>query len=94
MKNIILITSDINENYNFAANVIDAKNHIIEYFGHKHVECDYPTPSVCVKTEVSKSDIEHIYELINDNAIHLTILLTNEKCEKRIDGDFIDLRDE
>lgn len=94
MENIILITSDIDENYNFAANVIDAKKHIMAYFGNKFAEHDPRTPSVCVKTEVCKYDIEHIHELIDNSAIHLTVFLTNEKCEKRIDGDFIDLRDE
>lgn len=93
MKNIILVTSDIIENYNFADNVIDAKKHIMAYFGNKYAEHDPQTPSVLVNTEVSKHDIEHIYELINDNAIHLTVLLTNENSEKRIDGDFIDLRE-
>lgn len=93
MKNIILITSDINENYNFTANIIDAKKHIMAYFGNKYAEHDPQVPIVLVNTEVSKSDIEHIYSLINDNAIHLTILLTNENSEKRVDGDFIDLRE-
>lgn len=93
MKNIILITSDINENYNFAANVIDAKKHIMAYFGNKYAEHDPQMPSVLVNTEVSKLDIEHIYSLINDTAIHLTIILTNENSEKRLDGDFIDLRE-
>lgn len=51
------------------------------------------TKNHVVCTEVSKADIEHIYSLINDNAIHLTILLTNENSEKRVDGDFIDLRE-
>lgn len=92
MKNIILITSDINESYNFAPNIIDAKNHIMAYFGNKYAEHDPQTPSVLVNSEISKYDIEHIYSLINDSAIHLTILLCNENSEDRIDGDFIDLR--
>lgn len=93
MKNIILITSDINENYNFASAIVNAKKLIVNYFGNKYTEHDYITPSVVVKTEVSKEDIDHINSLINDDSIHFLIILTNENSEKRIDGDFIDLRE-
>lgn len=93
MKNIILISADINELYNVAPNIIDAKNHIMAYFGNKYAEHDSQNPSVLVNTEISKYDIEYIYSLINDSAIHLTVILTNENSEKRIDGDFIDLRE-
>lgn len=93
MKNIILITTDINENYNFAANVIDAKKHIMAYFGNKYADHDPQVPSVLVNAEVSKADIDHIYSLINDSAIHLTVILTNENSEKRLDDGFIDVRE-
>lgn len=93
MKNIIIITADINESYNFASTIVDAKKHILEYFGHKYATHDPQQPIVCVQTEVSKDDIDHIQNLINDASIHLTILLTNDNSYKRIDGDFIDVRE-
>lgn len=93
MKNIIVITTDINENYNFASNVVDAKKHIMEYFGNKYATHDAQQPVVCVQTEISKADVEHLHNLINDTAVHLTVILTNENSDKRIDGDFIDIRE-
>ena len=47
MKNIIVITTDINESYNFAFNVIDAKKRILEYFGNKYATHDAQQPVVC-----------------------------------------------
>lgn len=92
MKNIILITADLNESYNFASTIKEAKTHIVEYFGKKYTETESEMPSVLVTVDITKEDINYINNLIGCTSIHLMVLLCDENSEDRIDGGFIDLR--